>query len=61
VKILKTVSLEEKLNAQVKNIVAILKSENPLDVRLMMFEMQKEYLEAYLQNIADELKEQLNN
>lgn len=52
---MKTVTLEEKLNAQVKNIVAILASENPIDVKVMMFEMQKEYLEVLLESILEQL------
>lgn len=52
---MKTVSLEEKLNAQVKNIAAILSSEDPIDIKIMMFEMQKEYLEALLEGISEQL------
>lgn len=55
---MKTVSLEEKLNAQVNNIIVILGSENPLDVRIMMLEMQKEYIEEFLENIIEQLRSQ---
>lgn len=53
----KTVTLEEKLNAQVKNIVGILSSSQPMDIKLMMFEQQKEYIEFLLENIAEQLRE----
>ncbi|MGR6760378.1 hypothetical protein ACU1JV_00850 [Paenibacillus sp. T2-29] len=52
---MKTVTLEEKLIAQVKNIVAILQSENPNDVKIMMLEMQKDYLNAYINNMVEAL------
>ena len=53
----KTVTLEEKLNAQVKNIVAILGSNNPMDAKLMMFEQQKENIDFLLESIAEQLRE----
>jgi hypothetical protein len=53
---MKIVTLEEKLTAQVKNIMAILGSENPLDVKVMMYEMQKEYLNELLESIGEQLK-----
>lgn len=55
--ILKTVSLEEKLNAQIKNIIAILSSDNSLDAKIMMYEMQKDYLVALLESISEQLNE----
>lgn len=55
--ILKPVGLEEKLNAQVKNLVSILKGDDPMDVKIMMFEMQKAYLEDLLNSIQLNLTE----
>lgn len=54
---MKTVSLEEKLNAQIKNIIAILSSDNSLDAKIMMYEMQKDYLVALLESISEQLNE----
>lgn len=48
---MKPATLEEKLLAQVKNINAIVNSENPADVKVTMLEMQKEYLNAFLDEL----------
>jgi hypothetical protein len=52
---MKQVTLEEKLMAQVKNINAIVNSENPADVKVAMLEMQKEYLNAYLDELIQSI------
>lgn len=57
VKNMKIVSLEEKLNAQVKNIVAILGSEEPKEIKIMMYETQMEYFKYLLEGIHENLKE----
>lgn len=53
---MKTVELEEQLIAQVKNVVSILNSEEPSEVKVMMLEMQKDYLTLFFDYIAGNLK-----
>lgn len=54
---MKEVSLREKLEAQVKNIVTIVGSDNPKDVKIAMYEMQKSYLISILDDISTILKD----
>ncbi|WP_423408034.1 hypothetical protein AABM38_20530 [Heyndrickxia sp. MSNUG] len=53
---MRKVSIEEKIVAQAKNISLILASDSPVEMKIMMLETQKDYLNEYLQSVINSLK-----
>ncbi|GAA0347698.1 hypothetical protein GCM10008931_43740 [Oceanobacillus oncorhynchi subsp. oncorhynchi] len=52
---METVTWEEHLIAQVKNIAAILESDDHIDVKIKMYKIQKDYLELSLNRTFERL------
>lgn len=53
---MKKTSVEEKLVAQAKNTALILNSDSPIELKILLLETQKDYLNMYFQSIIDSLK-----
>lgn len=47
----KKVTLEEKLNAQIKNVLAIVNDDIPAEIKTFLLKQQREYLNYLLEEI----------
>jgi hypothetical protein len=54
---MKQVSLEEKLLAQVKNILTVVQTPMPNSSKLMLLESQRVYLNAFIEDLMEQYKE----